>query len=58
MTHFETFYEAVKVKTAKDLVVSPMSTASVMAAQVPPRTVRNIRRGHLIRGMQDIAHDE
>ena len=45
-----------KVKTAQDLVVSPRSTASVMATRIPPRTVRNIRRGHLIKGMRDIAH--
>ena len=45
-----------KVKTLGDLKTRPMTTGDIRAMAMPVRTVRNIRRGHIIKGMRDISH--
>ncbi len=41
---------------ARDINLRPTTTSDVTSRQMPMRVVRNIRRGHLIGGMRDIAH--
>lgn len=43
---------------ARDINLRPTTTSDVASRQVPMRVVRNIRRGHLIRGMRDTSHIE
>ena len=43
---------------AQDIKKRPTTTSDVASRQVPIRVVRNIRRGHLIRGMRDTARIE
>ena len=45
-------------KQARDINLRPTTTSDVASRQVPMRVVRNIRRGHLIRGMRDASHIE
>jgi len=43
---------------ARDMKIHPAIASDVASRQVPVRVVRNIRRGHLIGGMRNIAHIE
>jgi len=43
---------------ARDINKRPTTAADVASRQVPARTIRNIRRGHLISAMRDINHIE
>jgi PAS domain S-box-containing protein len=51
-----------KIKTSRntkgfqDLATRPRTTGDTTTRKVPLRTVRNIRRGHLTKGMRDINH--
>lgn len=53
-----------KIKTTRDtkrlqsLKTRTITTRDVMSRQVTIKTSRNIRRGHIIRGMRDINHIE
>jgi len=42
-------------KGAHDLKSRPTTTQDVTSRQVPIRTAKNIRRGHIVRGRRDIA---
>lgn len=49
------------VRTARDtrdfraLKIHPATTRDVLSGRVPPRTIQNIHRGHIVRGIRDIA---
>ena len=53
-----------KVKTPRDekghrdLKTRPTTTSDAVNTGIPPRTVRNIPRGHVVPGMRDTAHIE
>lgn len=43
-------------KGVRDIKIRPIITTDLTSRQVPIRLARNIRRGHLIRGMRDTSH--
>lgn len=45
-----------KKKGSAALKEQPTTLSAVVAVQIPPRTVRNIRHSHIPRGMRDIRH--
>ena len=53
-----------KIKTPRDarahqaLKTRPTTTSDAVNTGIPPRTVRNIPRGHVVPGMRDTAHIE
>jgi len=43
---------------AQDIKKRPTTAADFSSRREPPRTIRNVRRGHLIKAMRDINHIE
>ena len=54
----KTFKKMQHIRGSRNLKSRPTTTSDAVSTGIPPRTVRNIPRGHVVQGMRDVAHAE